>query len=171
MRKTCAWSRNFAPPAVRIATEPRLDRALARARDEEGQSLLEFAYVVPVLLTFVFGIIVFGVALNNYLVLADATSVGARVLSISRGQTTDPCAQTVEAVEGAAPRLTTGNLKFSFVLNGTAYSGLSCSGAQMNLVQAQNAQVTVTYPCNLKFFGFNPAPNCTLTAQTTERVQ
>ena len=110
-------------------------------------------------------------ALNNYLVLTDATAVGARVLSISRGQTTDPCAATATAVGAAAPNLKTANLKFSFVLNGTAYSGATCSGAQTNLVEAQTAQVTVTYPCNLKFLGFNPAPSCTLTAQTTERVQ
>ncbi len=146
-------------------------RACLRARDEEGQALLEFAYVVPVLLTLVMGIVVFGSALNNYLVLTDATAVGARVLSISRGQTTDPCSATAIAVEGAAPNLKAANFKFSFVLNGTAYSGATCSGAQTNLVEAQNAQVTVTYPCNLKFFSFNPAPSCNLTAQTTERVQ
>jgi Flp pilus assembly protein TadG len=146
-------------------------RAFLRARSEEGQALLEFAYVVPVMLTLVMGIVVFGSALNNYLVLTDATAVGARVLSISRGQTTDPCAATVTAVDGAAPNLKAANFKFSFVLNGTAYSGATCSGAQTNLVEAQNAQVTVTYPCNLKFFGFNPVPTCTLTAQTTERVQ
>ncbi len=147
------------------------ERACFRARDEEGQSLLEFAYVVPVLLTVVFGIVVFGIALNSYLALTDATAVGARVLSIDRGQTTDPCADTALAIQNAAPGLKAASMKFSFVLNGTAYSGATCSGAQSNLVQSQSAQVVVTYPCNLKFFGFNPAPSCTLTAQTTERVQ
>ena len=140
-------------------------------RGEKGQSLLEFTFVVPMMLTVVFGVIVFGVALNNYLVLTDATAVGARTLAISRGQTTDPCAATVQSIEGAAPNMKAANFKFSFLLNGTAYSGTSCSGAQTNLVENQTAQVTVTYPCSLKFFGFNPVPSCILTAQTTERVQ
>jgi Flp pilus assembly protein TadG len=158
-------------PNGNTAARASWNRAWLRARNEEGQALLEFAYVVPLLLALVLGIIMFGAALNNYLVLTDATAVGARVLSISRGQTTDPCAATATAVGAAAPNLKTANLKFSFVLNGTAYSGATCSGAQTNLVEAQTAQVTVTYPCNLKFLGFNPAPSCTLTAQTTERVQ
>jgi len=37
--------------------------------------------------------------------------------------------------------------------------------------QGQAASVTVTYPCNLKLFNYNPAPNCLLTAQTTEVIQ
>ena len=164
-------SQHAAHSSIARGTRAACKRAYLRARDEEGQSLLEFAYVVPVMLTLVFGVIVFGAALNSYLVLTDATAVGARSLAISRGQTTDPCATTVQSIEGAAPNLNAANLKFSFVLNGTAYSGASCSGAQTNLVESQTAQVTVTYPCSLKFFGFSPAPNCVLTAQTTERVQ
>ncbi len=74
-------------PNGNTAARASWNRAWLRARNEEGQALLEFAYVVPLLLALVLGIIMFGAALNNYLVLTDATAVGARVLSISRGQT------------------------------------------------------------------------------------
>jgi Flp pilus assembly protein TadG len=145
--------------------------------DEEGGAMVEMAVVLPILLLIVTAIYAFGIALNNYLQLTDGVSIGARLLAISAGQTTDPCAITVAAIEHASPQLKTANLTFTFVLNGTTYSGTSCSststttGAAGNLVAGQPAQVTVTYPCNLAVYGKNYAPSCTMVAQTTEIVQ
>ena len=153
------------------------NQARSRARGEEGQAIIEFAFVMPVLFTLVFGVIVFGIALNNYLVLTNATNISAQQLSISRGQTTDPCNTAVQAFYSAAPNLIQSSLTFSYVLNGSSYSGTSCSssstttGAAGNLVSGQTAQLTVTYPCNLKFFGFNSASGCTLTAKVSEVIQ
>jgi len=133
--------------------------------------------MLPILLLIVTGIYTFGIALNNYLQLTDAVGISARLLAISRGQTTDPCSITTAAFYKAAPYLKTASLSFTFVLNGTTYTGTSCSssstttGAAGNLVQGQPAQVTVTYPCNLAVYGKNYAPSCTLTAQTTELEQ
>lgn len=166
-------SQTGASPGVRV--EARSSGKQARARDEQGQALLEFAFVLPVLLTLLLGVIVFGLALQNYLSLTNATNLSAQLLSMSRGQTLDPCQTTSQAVYAAAPNLIQANLKFTIVLNGTTVTNNqkapSCSGGQQYLVASQNAQVTVTYPCNLNFFLFNPAPGCTLTAQTTEIVQ
>jgi hypothetical protein len=123
------------------------------------------------------GIFTFGIAFNNYVILTEATNVGARALAISRGSTTDPCATTSSATIAAAPLLTTANLSFTIVLNGTSYTGTSCSsantstGAAANLVQGSNALVTVTYPCSLAVYGTNYAPGCSLQAQITELVQ
>jgi Flp pilus assembly protein TadG len=151
--------------------------ARSSAAADEGGALVEMAVTLPVLLLIVTGIFTFGLALNNYLELTDAVGISARLLAISRGQTTDPCATTTAAFYKAAPYLKTTSLSFTFVLNGTSYTGASCSssstttGAAGNLVQGQAAQVTVTYPCNLAVYGKNYAPSCTLTAQTTELVQ
>jgi hypothetical protein len=123
------------------------------------------------------GILTFGLAFNNYVMLTEATSVGARALAISRGQTTDPCATASSAVYAAAPLLASSKLSFTFVLNGTTYTGASCSsgssttGAAGNLVQGNNAVLTVNYPCSLGVYGANYAPNCSLQAQMTELVQ
>jgi len=165
-------------PGVRTGTRSLDKLARLRTSGGGGQALLEFALCPPMLLLIVTGIMTFGIALNSYIELTGAVSIGARLLAVSRGQTTDPCATTATAVYNAAPFLTpTSNMKFTFVLNGTKYSGASCSststttGAAGNLVQGQPAQVTATYPCNVSVYGFNFAPTCTMTAQTTELVQ
>jgi Flp pilus assembly protein TadG len=148
-----------------------------RSFGEEGQSLIEMAMVLPVFLLVTTGILAFGIAFNNYIQLTEATSVAAQALAISRAQTTDPCATAASAVYTAAPQFTQGNLSFSFVLNGTSYSGTSCSsssnttGAAGNLVQGGNATVMVSYPCALQVFGANYAPSCSLQAKMTEFVQ
>lgn len=137
---------------------------------DEGQSLIEFAVCLPVLLLIVTGILAFGVSLNNYVMLTDAVGIGARRLAVGRGQSTDACNDASSAVYSAAPFLTPANLSFTFVVNGSTYTGPTCSSAG-SLVQYSTAQVQVTYPCTLKVYGMNFGPNCTLKAQTTEVVQ
>jgi hypothetical protein len=96
--------------------------------------------------------------------------MAAQTLSISRGQTTDPCATAVTAFESAAPFLNSKSLSFSFAFNGgTLTSETSCSS--QSLVAGQAAEVQVTYPCNLQVYGVNLVPNCTLTAETTEAIE
>jgi Flp pilus assembly protein TadG len=162
-----------------IHPHPKAGKFAARLRNfgEEGQSLIEMAMVLPVFLLVTTGILAFGIGFNNYIQLTEATSIAAQSLAISRAQTTDPCATASSAVFAAAPQFTQGNLTFSFVLNGTPYSGTSCSsssnttGAAGNLVQGGNATVMVSYPCAMQVFGANIVPNCTLQAKMTEFVQ
>ena len=161
---------------VLTQTRERVVEALAR-RADEGQSLVEFALTLPLLLLVVTGLMTFGIAMNNYLLLTDATNIGARSLAIARGNTTDPCTLVSNAVIAAAPLLKPSKMTFNYVLNGSNYSGTSCSsaststGAAGNLVQGSTATVTVVYPCNLKFFNFNNFTTCNMTAQTSELVQ
>jgi Flp pilus assembly protein TadG len=148
-----------------------------RTINEEGQSLIESAFCLPILMMVAMGIFSFGLVFNNYLILTNAVNIGAQQLANSRGQTTDPCATTVAPVDAASPTLNHTTYSFTFVLNGTRYTGTSCSsgstttGAAGNLVQGSSAQVTVTYPCSLPIYGVNTVPGCTLTAQTTELIQ
>jgi Flp pilus assembly protein TadG len=164
-------------------------------RDEQGSSLVEFALLLPVLMPILLGIVVFGVAFGNYLVLTNATNMSAQALSICRGQCTDPCATTYNAFKAGAPGLNTANLQFTIAVNSspsgsgspttlyTLFNGakgasVSCSGtlnpasgAPADIIAGDAASVTVTYPCNLKVYSFNPAPHCVLTAQTSEAIQ
>jgi len=152
-------------------------RAHLRASNERGQSVVELALCLPILLLIMMGIFTFGIAINNYMMLNYAVSVGGRLLAVSRGQTTNPCADTAAAVYGAAPILVPANLSFTIVLNGNTYTGTSCqsasttTGAAGNLAMGTTAQVTATYPCNLTVLGVNYAPGCTLTARISEMVQ
>jgi Flp pilus assembly protein TadG len=150
---------------------------LPRRLTEDGQAMVEMALVLPVLLLVVTGILTFGLAFNNYILLTEAASVGARTLAISRGETTDPCATAASAIYAAAPLLVPANLSFTFVLNGKSYQGASCNsgssttGAAGNLKQGSSARLTVSYPCSLVVYGNDFAPNCSLKTQVAELVQ
>jgi len=158
-------------------------------RSEKGQSLVEFAALVPLLALLLFGIIEFGISLYDYEQETNAVGVAARQLASSRGQTNDPCQLVAQAIEGpnengvggAAPALLPANLTLNVTLtfNGNQYysSGpsagyqFSCQG--VNLMQGSpgqpsSAQVQASYPCNLSLVNITA---CTLTTQTTEYVQ
>ena len=133
--------------------------------------MVEFSLVLPVLLLVVFGIFTFGIAFSNFLVLEAGTNVGARQLAISRSTSTPvPCAPAASAIITATPTLTGSSLTFYFVLNGTAYSGTTCTSAASNMAQNAVAKVTVTYPCNLTSYKWSYGA-CTLTASTAEMIQ
>lgn len=152
------------------------------ARHERGQAMVEFALTLPVILTLLVAIIVLGVVFNNYLTLTNATTAGAQQLSISRGQSSDPCATTSQTVQTAAPNLSSG-LSYSIAFGttsgtppvityGSSFTGTSCTSAAADLVSGNTAKVTVTYPCSLLIYGINYAPSgCTLSAQTAELIQ
>lgn len=133
------------------------------------------AIVVPLMLMIMLAVVLFGIAFNDDIALTFATNTGAQLLSISRGQTPDPCQTTSQAVYSAAPQLSPSSLQLTIVLGGTPVASNavqpSCSGSQQYLVQSQAAKVTATYPCNITILGVNFAPNCTLSAQTSVLIQ
>ncbi len=51
-------------------------------RGRRGQSLVEFAMVLPILLILIFGIIEFGMGLRSYISLTNATREGARFAAV-----------------------------------------------------------------------------------------
>jgi Flp pilus assembly protein TadG len=53
-------------------------------RSEEGQTMVEFALVLPVFCLLLFGVIQFGILFNNYITLTDAVRAGARKAAVSR---------------------------------------------------------------------------------------
>ena len=153
----------------------RMGRFNGRRLDEHGQTMVEFALALPVLLLILVGTVMFGVALSNYATLTFATNAAAQQLSFSRGPSGDPCNLTATTLQKAAPGLNSSNLKYTIVLNGvTAANNVAsptCSGDQSDLVVSETASVTVTYPCNLQILTYNPAPSCLLTAQTSVIIQ
>jgi Flp pilus assembly protein TadG len=131
---------------------------------------VEFAMLAPALLVLVLGAAAFGIAMDNYVQLTGATSIGARQLAIGRTYSTTPYTDTVNAITGAAPKLTKASITISLLVNGTACA--SDAAGTTALVAGVPAQVITSYPCNLVVYGTNFAPSgCTLSANTTERVQ
>ena len=139
------------------------------ARPHAGNALIEFTFIMPVLLLVATGMVAFGVALHNDLMLTNAVNTGAQLLAFSRGQTSDPCATAASAISSAAPTLATG-ISLSFVINGTTYSSSSCPSGTTNMVQGATAQVTGTYPCVLAVSG-QSFSRCSLTSQISEVIQ
>jgi Flp pilus assembly protein TadG len=180
-------SRTAASPGVRFDARGGRKRAAARARHERGQAVLEFALVLPVLAVLLLGIIVFGIALNNYLELTNAATAGAQALSISRGQTTDPCLTVTGPAFAAASNLTPSKLLFTIQTSPPAGTLAALPGASntaspscpaststlaTELQEGGTAQVTITYPCNLTVFGVKyGSTTCLLTGQTAENIQ
>jgi hypothetical protein len=154
---------------------------------EDGNALVEFAMVAPVMLMIMMGIIVIGSTMSNYLQLIEATASAARTVAVSRSNTLNPCNTVASAVSSGAPLLNSSNLTYTLALNNSAGTNLgtygpktgslTCSsasytsGAPSYLQQGGSAVVTVTYPCNLSIYGKNYWSGCTLQAQTTEMIQ
>lgn len=80
---------------------PRRDVARKRRRSRQlGQSLAEFAIVVPIFLIIVFGVVDFSLGLKAWLTVTNASREGARVLVL--GQT---CAQVTNQTKTVAASL------------------------------------------------------------------
>ncbi len=144
--------------------------------EERGSAIIEMAAVTPLLLIMVLGIMQFGVAFNNNLMVTDAVRAGARALSTTRGGA-DPCTTAANKLRAAAVGLTLSNLSVTIRVNGTDYgpgaagSVPSCSGAGVSMAGGDDATATGSYPCSLVVFGMNFLPGCTLTSQTVVRVE
>jgi Flp pilus assembly protein TadG len=136
------------------------------------------ALCLPVLMLIVTGLLTFSVALNNYLELSNAVTMGGRALASSRGAT-DPCSAASTAVYQAAPFLNHGTtvLTMTYVFYDKAHntlgsgSGKSCTADASNMVPNGSVQLTLTYPCNLSVFGYQFVPGCKMETQTTEYLQ
>jgi Flp pilus assembly protein TadG len=93
--------------------------------------LVEFAFVLPILVLFVFGIVEFGRGYNARLELGSAVREGARAAAV--GGTTVDAATVTQRTRDAAPGLTTADITVNATL---------CVGTPAPV----NAQVAATYP-------------------------
>jgi Flp pilus assembly protein TadG len=146
-------------------------RALLRS-GEEGSALVEIALTLPIMMAVLTAICTFAIGFNNQLTLTSAVGTGAQYLALIRSTTSDPCADTLTAIEGAAPSLKGSNISLSFNLNGTTVTGSSCPGDQKYLVEQEPITVSATYPCTISIMPTNYAPslisNCQLSAKVSE---
>jgi Flp pilus assembly protein TadG len=138
--------------------------------NRRGQSLLELSFAMPILLITVTGMLSFGITLHNDLTLTNGVNTGAQVLAMSRGQTTDPCATALTAIEDSAPGLTAGSISLTVVINGASFTATSCTAGAADMVQGTLEQVTATYPCVLTVYGMG-VPSCSLRSQASELIQ
>jgi Flp pilus assembly protein TadG len=98
-----ATLRELPQPGRRVAR-----RWLVRARDERGQSLLEFALASVVFFVTVFGTIEFGLAVYQSNMVSDLAQEGARWASVHGSSSSSPAtaAQLLTFVQGRSPGFT-----------------------------------------------------------------
>jgi Flp pilus assembly protein TadG len=126
-------------------------------RNERGQTLVEFALVLPILSLLLLGVIQFGVAFNNYITLTDAVRAGARKGAVGR-HLQDPQA----AVEQTIRTASSDNLKPADLL----------ITVNSSWAQGSDVTVTATYPYEIKLLGFGvTVTSGRLSSSTTERVE
>ena len=125
---------------------------------ESGQSAVEFALVLPLLIGVLLAIVEFGIAFSNYVTLTDAARVGARkAITIRLGGTTP--ADASQAVRDAAGGLSQSNLSVS-----VTDPDWTTAGSQIT--------VTASYPYSIQIplLGISIASG-TLKAQAEERLE
>ncbi len=124
-------------------------------RSERGQTMTEFAIVLPMLAMLLFAIIQFGILYNNYVTVTDAARAGARKAAVSRH--TDPNDGCDTARTSAAT---------------LDQAQLSCSVSVAGPLDRPGADVTVhvTYPYSIELLGV-AVKSGTLVARTTERME
>lgn len=144
----------------------------------EGQTLVEMALLLPLLMLLVTGILSIGFAYSNQQALTQATGIAAQNLSASRSSSTDPCAEVLTAIKGAAPQLDLSKISINLTMNGTTVSSISsvnsssCTSAESDMQTTNGAGGSITvyaaYPCNIGVVGVNFSSGCKLQAQVTE---
>jgi Flp pilus assembly protein TadG len=122
--------------------------------NETGQTMTEFAIVLPLLVVLLFGIIQFGILFNNYVTLTDAVRSGAREGAVSRNDA-DPTGAATTAVRNSAADLNQTNL--AVTVNSAWQAGTDVT-------------VTATYPWSISLLGW-VIDGGTLSSKTTERVE
>ncbi len=123
-------------------------------KNEQGQTVTEFAMILPILLLLLFAIVQLGIVFNHYVTLTDAARAGARKAVVSR-QTANPTGATVTAVRASATNLTQSKLGVTVASSWQA---------------GQDVTVTATYPYEVSVLGVI-VKSGTLSSQTTERLE
>jgi Flp pilus assembly protein TadG len=125
-----------------------------RRHRERGQTLTEFALVLPLVALLLFGVIQFGIVFHQYVTLTDAVRAGARQGAVGR-HLSDPAGSAEDRVRGSAADLDQSKLDVS---------------VSSTWEQGEDVSVTATYPYSISLLGF-VVKSGDLTSTTTERVE
>jgi Flp pilus assembly protein TadG len=131
-----------------------MSRRRSSIRNERGQTMVEFALVVPILCVVLFGILQFGALYNDYVTLTDAARVGARRAAVSR-LAPNPSGAAEAATRGAAAGLTQSKLQVA---------------VSSTWKQGDPVKVSTTYPYSIDLLGV-VVKSGNLKSEITERVE
>jgi Flp pilus assembly protein TadG len=128
-----------------------------------GQSLVEFAFMLPLLLMVITGIFWLGIAIYNYQQLCAAVSQGVVALAEGQNTGTNPCSNAVSIVttdtQGMIPN--SNSLSVTIYEDGTAVAPASCL---TSLTTGTPVSVQATYQYTLPIVGTSFTDCCTLSS-------
>lgn len=123
-------------------------------RAQNGQTMAEFALVLPLLALLLFGVIQFGITFNNYITLTDAVRAGARKGAVGR-HLSDPQGAVIAQVRTAATDLKPADLAID---------------VQSSWQPGEEVRVEASYPYSISLLGLI-VKSGRLHSVTTERVE
>ena len=126
---------------------------------EDGQTVVEFALVAPLLLVLILGILQGGIAFNHFLVVTDAARAGSRQAIVARVSNVS-IAQIQQAALTASGDLD--QSKVGVTVSDPADPTLQTAGSAVT--------VTVTYPYSINLLGWVVASG-NLTSSMTDRLE
>ena len=62
----------------------KFDKSKSKLRNEKGTSAVEFALVLPIFVSVIFGIFQFGIAFNNWIAITHAAREGVRLAAVGQ---------------------------------------------------------------------------------------
>ncbi len=136
-----------------------------RVRGDEGQTLVEFALVLPVLLLLIIGILDFGLGLQNYVALGNAVREAAREASVHGSGASVPWgpaandANVTAAVRGRAVGLVSSAI------------GVTSSWPAGNNAEGSEVVVSASYTFKPVAFQFLGGISLSLSSTTRARIQ
>jgi len=119
-------------------------------KNRAGQSMIEFALILPLFVLFIIGIFELGRAFFSYIAVTNAAREGARVITFWPGHTTIQNVTTAVDTEIVnSPMVTVGNISSIVIDCGNAHNIVSTDAALAACPSQQPVRVTVTYKFQL----------------------
>jgi Flp pilus assembly protein TadG len=125
-------------------------------KNQDGQSVTEFALVLPILAFLLFAVIQFGIVFNNWVQLTDATRAGARKAAVSR-RDPNPQGACIDAIVASVGPNMRAQVRSTAQCDSTWQPG-------------DDVTVTATYPYSISLFGI-VSKSGQLSSSTKERVE
>ena len=116
-------------------------------RNNRGQTLVEFALIIPIFLLLVFGMMDFGIVLNQYLVVTAAAREGARSAAIGNSDS-----GSIAVVKAAAATIDQGQLMVT-VTPAVKISGSSVTVTVSNPVIIVTPLISALFPADFRVQG------------------
>jgi hypothetical protein len=116
----------------------------------KGQSMVEFALILPLFVLFIIGIFELGRAFFAYIAITNAAREGARVVTLWPGKVTDIDVDSAVIDEiGSSPMVAEDNIDQILIECGNAYQQVPSLIILANCPSEQPVRVTVTYNFDL----------------------